>query len=750
MLPALQDYGFNVPRGGIARSADEAAALAAQLGCPVAMKILSPDILHKTDVGGVELGLTGEAAVRAAFTRMMATVTAKAPAARIEGVTIEEMVSGGVEVIIGLTNDAQFGPAIMFGLGGIFAEILHDVSFRLLPLTERDAREMIAEIKGRPLLAGFRGQPPVSEALLVDLLMAAARLGEDLGGRLDAVDLNPVLVWGDQHRVLDAKFVLRPPTSTTALDEAQHTVIARSVLSGAHCCLAGVVEGCDEAISLNARDCFGAAAPRNDRARPNVAHLDKFFSPRSVAVVGASATPGKIGNAVLDSLSRYEYRGQVYPINPTRPEVMGLPAWPSLTAIPEPVELVAVTVALAMVPDILRECAAKGVHNVVIISGGGKELGGESKALEAEIKRLAQEYDVRVVGPNCIGVFDGETRLDTTFQVRERMVRPAFGPIAILVQSGTVGAAVLEAIESVGVSRFVSYGNRVDVDEADLATYLADDSGTQVLVYYVEGLADGRKFVTAAAEVCRKKPIVIFKAGRTPQAARASISHTGFFGGTYAVAAGAFKQAGMIAVESIEELAAVSKALALQPPARSGRVAMISNGAGTMVQAMDLFEQYGLSLGTLADATVAGLRKVYPPFYLAQNPVDVTGSATSADYEVGIEALLADPNVDVVMPWFVFQDTPLGEDIVEKLGRLSRQRIKPILAGGMGGPYTEKMSRAIEAAGVPVYRTVREWVAAAGALARRGAWLEQNLLTSSGRSLTVPGSVGDRPQQILG
>lgn len=697
MIPALQDYEFNVPRRGIARSADEAAALAAQLGCPVAMKILSPDILHKTDVGGVELGLTGEAAVRAAFARMMAAVAAKAPAARIEGVTIEEMVSGGVEVIIGLTNDAQFGPAIMFGLGGIFAEILHDVSFRLLPLTERDAREMIAEIKGRPLLAGFRGQPPVSETLLVELLMAAARLGGDLGDRLDAVDLNPVLVWGDRHRVLDAKFVLRSPTS-------------------------------------DAGDRFEAAAPDKGSARPNVAHLDKFFSPRSVAVVGASATPGKIGNAVLDSLVRYEYRGQVYPINPTRPEVMGLPAWPSLAAIPEPVELVVVTVALAMVPDILRECATKGVHNVVIISGGGKELGGESKALEAEIKRLAQEYDVRVVGPNCIGVFDGETRLDTTFQVRERMVRPAFGPIAILVQSGTVGAAVLEAIESVGVSRFVSYGNRVDVDEADLAAYLADDPGTQVLVYYVEGLADGRKFVTAAAEVCRKKPIVIFKAGRTPQAARASISHTGFFGGTYAVAAGAFKQAGMIAVESIEELAAVSKALALQPPAHGGRVAMISNGAGTMVQAMDLFEQYGLSLGTLADATVAGLRKVYPPFYLAQNPVDVTGSATSADYEVGIEALLADPGVDVVMPWFVFQDTPLGEDIVEKLGRLSRQRIKPILAGGMGGPYTEKMSRAIEAAGVPVYRTVREWVAAAGALARRGVWLEQNLCRESGES----------------
>ena len=677
MQPALQEYGFKFPRGGVAHSADEAVALAGRLGCPVAIKILSPDILHKTDVGGIELGVTGETPVRAAYARIMRSVAEKAPAARIEGVTIEEMVSGGVEVIIGLTNDAQFGPAIMFGLGGIFAEVLHAVGFRLLPLTERDAREMIAELEGRPVLSGFRGQPPVSESMLVDLLMKAARLGADLGDRLDSVDLNPVLVWGDQHRVLDAKILLR--------------------------------------------DDPGAVA----EARPDTAHLAKFFSAGSVAVVGASATVGKIGNAVLDSLARYEYRGRVYPINPTRSEVMGLRAWPSLADIPDPVELVVVTVALAMVPDVIRECAAKGVHNVVIISGGGKELGGESKVLEAEIKRLAWENGVRVIGPNCIGLFDGETRLDTTFQVRERMVRPPFGPIAILVQSGTVGAAVLEAIETAGVSRFVSYGNRLDVDEADLVTYLADDPGTQVIAFYVEGLADGRKFVSAAAEVSRVKPIVIFKAGRTPQAARASISHTGFFGGTYAVAEGAFRQAGLITVASIEELAAVSRALALQPVARGTKVAMLSNGAGSMVQAMDLFPDYGLMLGRLDETTVARLQQAYPPFYLCQNPVDVTGSATSTDYEVGVEALLADPNVDIVMPWFVFQDTPLGEDIVEKLGELSRRRIKPILCGGMGGPYTQRMSRALEAAGVPVYGSVREWVAAAAALARRGAWLSR-------------------------
>jgi 3-hydroxypropionyl-CoA synthetase (ADP-forming) len=675
-----REYGFLVPRSEIARTADEAAALAARLGFPVALKILSPDILHKTDVGGVALGLGDDAAVREACARMMHSVAEKAPSARIEGISVEEMVTGGVEVIIGLINDPQFGPAIMFGLGGIFAEILHDVSFRLLPLSEQDARSMIEEIKGRPILEGYRGQPSVSTALLVDLLLKASRLGVDLADGLEVVDLNPIVVWGDQHRVLDAKILLRPEP----------------------------VED-----------------PRQGAGRspelPDTSHLEKFFTARSVALVGASASPGKVGNAVLDSLVRHDYRGQVYPINPTRPEVMGLPTWPSLAAIPEPVELVVVTVALSMVPDILRECAAKGVHNVVLVSGGGKELGGASEELEAEIKQLAKKLGVRVVGPNCIGVFDGGTRLDTFFQVQERMVRPKKGPLAILSQSGTVAAALLEAAEGIGVSKLVSYGNRVDVDEADLLAYLADDQPTQVIACYIEGLADGRKFVAAAAQVAQRKPIVVFKTGRTQQAARASISHTGFFGGTYSLAEGAFKQAGLITVDSVEELAAVGKALALQPAAPTNTIAMISNGAGTMVQAMDLMGRFGLTMAPLAEETLARLRQVYPPYYLVQNPIDVTGSATSTDYEVGIEALLADPTVGVVMPWFVFQDTPLGEEIVEKLGRLSRQRIKPILCGAAGGSYTGKMARALEAVGVPVYHTVREWVAAAGALAQWGA-----------------------------
>jgi len=673
---SIASYGFKRPRAALATTSEEARHLAKSIGFPVVIKIASDDIVHKVDVGGVALNLRSVQEVEVAYKRVLRTVRAQVPQARLRGVTVEEMCSGGHEVVIGLLNDSQFGPAIMFGLGGTFIEVLKDVSFRLLPLHRSDARQMITEIKASKILQGYRGLPFVSADLLTNLLMNASHLGMDLATRLDSVDLNPIMVWEDDHRVLDAK------------------------------------------VLLNDR-------PRPvSRAKPNTLHLEKYFEARSVAVVGASSTPGKIGNAVLDSLVRHEYRGTIYPINPSRKEIMGLQAYASISSLPDAVDLVVVTVPLPMVPEIMAECASRGIHNIVVVSGGGKELGGESKQLETEIARLSRETGIRIIGPNCIGVFDGKTRIDTFFQVHDRMLRPPQGPMAIFSQSGTVGAALLEKAEALGVSRFVSYGNRVDVDESDLVAYAADDPETRVITCYVEGLADGRKFVTAARHVVPRKPIVVFKGGRTERGARASISHTGFFGGSNALFSGAMRQAGVTTVDSIEELYAAAKALVMQPMARGARIAMISNGAGTMVQAIDLMEAYGLTLEALERRTVQHLKSIYPPYFIVQNPIDVTGSATSEDYRNGIEALLSDRHVDIVMPWFVFQDTPLDEAIVEAIASLSAANDKPILCGAMGGPYTQKMSYAFEAAGVPVYSTVREWLAGAKGVARpvRGTW----------------------------
>ena len=615
-----RQYGFESARGGLARSADEAAKIASEIGYPVALKIASPDIVHKTEIGGVSLNLMTSDEVSQTFECITASVRAACPKANVKGVEVQEMLTHGVEIIIGLLDDLQFGPVIMFGLGGIFTEVLREVSFRVLPIEPPDAAQMIREVQCFKILQGYRGQPPVSGDMLVDLLLKANHMGIDLEGSFESIDFNPIVVWEDQHRVLDAKILWHPQT--------------RPVLPV---------------------------------SSPNPKHLEKLFKAESVAVVGASATPRKVGNALLDSLLNHDYRGKVYPVNPARDEIMGAKCYPSLAEIPGPVDLVVVTADLHVVPDVIKACATKGIHDLLIISGGGKEVGSDGAKLETEIRRLAHAHDVRVIGPNCIGMFDGQTRMQTFFQPYDQMLRPKAGRVAMLTQSGTIGAIFLEDAVDLGVSKLVSYGNRCDVDEADLLVYLANDIETDVIALYVEGFEDGRKFLTTAREVSQKKPIVIFKAGRTERGARASVSHTGYHGGSYDVVQGALKQAGLIAVDSFEELFATSKALVMQPRARGARVGMISNGAGTMGQAIDLLKSYDLEMPELGPESVRKLRHLYPPFYLVQNPLDITGSANGAEYEVGIETLMQDPQVDIIMPWFCFTNAPVGPDIVQGL-----------------------------------------------------------------------------------
>ncbi len=662
----------------MAKSGEEAARLSASMRFPVALKVVSPDVLHKSDVGGVMLGLPSPVEVATGFRTISETVSRNVPGARIDGVMVQEMAPEGIEVIVGLLNDPAFGPAVMFGLGGVWTEVLRDFTFRLAPLTGEDARAMIHEIKGSRILSGYRGFPAADEETLVTLLVNAGRMARDLGDRLDSVDFNPIIIRGKEHWVVDARVILRP-------------------------------EGGRPAARLGSL----GAEPRRGA---DSSLVGRFFDAKSVAVVGASATPGKIGAIVLDGLVNGEYRGKVYPVNPSRSEILGVPCYPSVKALPEAPDLVVVTVPLGGVPELIEECAQRGVTNVVVISGGGKELGGESLEVESRIRVKARSLGVRVVGCNCIGVFDGRSRLDTFFHTAERLTRPEYGPVAMITQSGTVGCVFLEAMAGTGVSRFVSYGNRIDVDEADLLAFLADDPSTKVIAVYVEGFERGRDFCEAAMKTVRRKPVIVYKAGRTARSAQASLSHTGFLGGSYAVARGAFEQCGLISTDSMEELIAGAKALSRLPRARGNRIAAISNGAGTVVQAMDLLEAYRLEPATLSGESVSRLKAAYPPFYQVGNPVDVTGSGTASDYEAGIRALIDDPGVDLVMPWFVFQDTPLEERIVAVLSELTRGSSKPIVCGSAGGPYTRRIACALERAGVPVFLTVREWIMAARAL----------------------------------
>jgi len=582
------------------------------------------------------------------------------------------MYAQGVEMFMGVQWNPQFGPMIALGLGGVFTEILNDVVFRLLPITEKEAREMIRSLRGAKILSGFRGQPPVSESHLAKLLLQASRLGMDYAHQLESLDLNPIAVWEDQHVVLDYKLLRAERTLDTSMQN------------------------------------------------PNPSHLDGFFNPESVAMVGASDDRDKLGYAILQSLAEGGFDGRIYPVNPKRNQVQELRSFPSVLDIPGQVDLAVMAIPLARVPEAVRSCVKKGVRNVIIVSGGGKESGDQGRDIEKEIQQICRTHGVRVVGPNCIGVFNGRNQFDTFFQTRERMSRPQGGHVAVLTQSGTVGASFLESALTLGISKFVSYGNRLDVDEADLLTYLGEDPDTRVIACYIEGLHEGRKFIQTASRVTKQKPVVVFKSGRTGESARASLSHTGFFGGTYQPWAGALEQAGVVSVDSYESLYTATKALAKLPLAKGNHAAMISNGAGPMVQALDAFPVHGLALAKLSEKTINKLTSAYPPHFSMRNPIDVTGSGTSQDYAAGIEAVFDDPGVDIVMPWFVFQDPAISDEIIEVLKGFHMQRSKPIVCGAIGGDFTASMSQRLEASGIPVFHSVADWVVAAAALWRAG------------------------------
>jgi 3-hydroxypropionyl-CoA synthetase (ADP-forming) len=669
----LSEYGVMVPRYALVKSAEEAEIEAGKIGFPLVAKIVSPEILHKTDVRGVKVGLQNPSDVKDTFNDMYGRLSTQY---NVKGVLLEKMASaGGIELIVGLQNDPQFGPVIMVGIGGIYTEVFKDVSFRVLPITKEDAISMIDDLKGNKILKGFRGMPPVNLNMLAEALVNIGKFGTEMAPYYESIDFNPIIFYENEYVVVDAKILLRDKPDLEVISKAQ----------------------------------------------PESQYLDLFFNAKSVALIGASPEPGKVGNSVLESLVKHEYLGKVYPVNAKGySEIMGLKAYKSLDEIPDRVDVVVVTVDLKFVPDLLRSAAKKGIHNFVIISGGGKELGGERATIEGQIRELSKQLEIRIIGPNCIGMFNGENRLDCAFQGHARMIRPRKGNVAFLSQSGTVGIAFMESSDTFGMSKMISYGNRSDVDEADMIWYLSEDPQTRVIGLYVEGLGDGRKFMNTAKRVIKErgKPVVVFKNGRSARGAKQAASHTGSLGGSYAVVKGALDQAGIISVDSYEELTAALKALTWQPVPNGGRVAMVTNGAGPIIAAIDHFERLGLQVAELSEETKKSLKDHYPPTYVIGNPCDITGSANAGDYQFAIQSFMDDPNIDIIMPWFVFQDDPLEESIVNVLASFQKQKKKPILVGAMGGPFTEKISEQIEDTNVPVYHSVIEWVTAASALAK--------------------------------
>ncbi len=701
----LRDIGVPTTSWVVAKSEEEAVSMSEAIGYPVVLKILSPEIIHKSDAGGVKLNL-GREDVRGAYSELIARFKDR----HVVGVSVQEMAQPGLEVIVGATRDATFGPVLMFGLGGVFVEVLKDVSFRVIPVTERDAQAMIEEIRGYELLQGYRANQRINKS-------ANQRIGESESRRRSAdvaslkgillkvselvtsypdikeVDLNPVLAYPDGSLVVDARMILARPDR-----------FPKPVRSG---------------------------------------DLTAVFEPRSVAVVGASATPNKAGFNIVDNLLRLGYKGQVYPVNPKAGEILGLKAYPAVDQIPHQVDTAVIATPARVAVDVMRGCARKGVKAVIIISSGFSEGSEEGKQLEDEVMAIARQAGIRLVGPNTTGILNSENRFTSSFLPINKL--PS-GSVAFIAQTGLFLGILFEHILSAqhfGISKVAGLGNKADVDDADILEYLAGDAQTEVVAMYVEGLSDGRRFLKVAKEIAREKPLVVFKAGITEAGAEAALSHTASLAGRAEVFEAACKQAGILRVHNFEEMLDVVKAFSFfappqSPPTlrpcsgqafggkfcplpRGNRVGVIHYTGAACVIAADACQKEGLELAEFSPPTLEALREITPAWHRVRNPIDLWPAIerhwVETAYGRAIETLLRDEGVDaLIINLFAI---PRWETYIPDLDLL-RASGKPVLfcVEGNDESVREAVAR-IEGQGFPVYPQVNRAIFALSYLSKQ-------------------------------
>jgi acetyltransferase len=427
--------------------------------------------------------------------------------------------------------------------------------------------------------------------------------------------------------------------------------------------------------------------------------FDALFKPRTIAVIGATDKEGSVGLAIMQNLKTF--RGQVFPVNPKRDEVLGLPAYPNIAAVPKRVDLAVIVTPAPTVPGIIGECVAAGVKSALIISAGFKEVGPQGAELERQILAQAREAHMRIVGPNCLGIMNTSIGLNATFA--DAIANP--GNVAFISQSGALCTAVLDWSfrEKVGFSYFISVGSMLDVGWGDLIDYLGDDPDTDSIVMYMETIGDARSFISAAREVALNKPIIIIKAGRTAAAAQAAASHTGSMAGSDDALDAAFRRCGVLRVNTIADLFYMAEVLAKQPRPKGPRLTVVTNAGGPGVLTTDALVQNGGELAPLSPETMEKLNAFLPPAWSHNNPIDVLGDATPERYAKTLEITAADPNSDGLLVILTPQAMTDSTATAELLRPYARLRGKPVLASWMGGDSVEAGERILNEAGIPTF-----------------------------------------------
>jgi acetyl coenzyme A synthetase (ADP forming)-like protein len=431
--------------------------------------------------------------------------------------------------------------------------------------------------------------------------------------------------------------------------------------------------------------------------------MDVLFNPNSVAVIGASRDSSKIGHVILRNFIEGGFRGRIYPINPNCEEILGIKCYRSVKEVEEVIDLAVISIPAKFVIDALKECGEKGVKGAIVISGGFSEVGNVE--LEDELKEVCLRYDIACLGPNCMGVINPLTRVDSVFIPTYKMGRPKLGGVSFISQSGAIGGCVLDlmARQGFGMAKFVSYGNGAAIDETDLLEYMANDEKTRIIALYIEGIRRGRKFFETLKNVTKKKPVVVLKGGKTAEGAIATKSHTGSLAGNAEVYEAVFKQCKATEAKDLAEIFDFSKLFESQPLCSGDRVGIVTNGGGLGVIATDSVEENGLKLAELSEESKRKIQEKVPSYVTVKNPLDLVGDAGADRFEVAVEAMLEDPNVDSILVGVLFQTESIDSRVVSILVDASNRRKKPMLVVCPGGEYAEVHGRILENCGLPTY-----------------------------------------------
>jgi acetyl coenzyme A synthetase (ADP forming)-like protein len=451
--------------------------------------------------------------------------------------------------------------------------------------------------------------------------------------------------------------------------------------------------------------------------------LNNFFNPKSIAVIGASKTPGKVGHDILKNIIQYGYDGAVYPINPAADEILGRKAYPSLQDVPDKIDLAVVVIPSKNVLDVIGQCGAKGIDSAIVITAGFRESGIEGSKLETELINKAREAGVRFIGPNCLGMIDTHSKINASFAAG----MPAKGNIGFFSQSGALCLAILDRAlpDEIGFSKFISMGNKADISDIDIMLALAEDENTKVILGYIEGVGDGRRFMEVAAEVSRKKPVIILKSGITSAGAKAASSHTGALAGREAAFDSAFKQSGVIRVDTINELFNYAVAFASQPLPKGPNIAIITNSGGPGILAADACDKAGLQLIPLHKELVDELRTFLPPVASFYNPIDILGDAGADRYEKALNTALKDERMNGIMVLLTPTATVDVDATAMAIVNISRLIDRPILTSFMGKKTVGPAIKTLTKYGVPNYSYPEEAVSSINAMYRYHLWINR-------------------------